>query len=863
MDHLGKAEVVHGQSQIGTHAVRIPRNSSIQRTVSTVGWQDIKVSFWLGARLRRSGASFQALWFDGVTWELLKGFYTGNPEADGQLHYCEYSLPPTAANNSKFALRFRLSSRSHHDAGYVDDVAVNADSPFMYTLTLAGASGSVKVNGVAEPLPWSGAFGYGATVVLQAEPDSGYHFTGWSGALTGSDNPAIILMDRNKDITASFAVNSYRLAMGSGTGHGSVKVDGVLQSLPWVGTFDDGTAVLLEAVPDASYHFTGWAGGLTGTTNPEFITMDGNQSVSAGFASDTYVLHLSGSGGVNVDGVYLALPDTVIAAHGSTVTLEAVPAEGWHFTGWSGDLSGTASPTSLLMDSDKSVTVESAINQYDLHLSGTGNGSVRVEGTDHPLPWSGTFSYGDILVLEALPSAGSHFMSWLGDLHSSANPTVITMDGAKNIVASFGLDTYTLTVTGSDGTVEVNGVPKILPWSGPFAAGEVANLKAVPSEGYHFVSWSGDLIGSANPTAISMDGDHMVAAEFGVDSCNLTVTGVHGSLNVDSVPQALPYSATYDYGAVVSLEALPDIGYQFTGWSGDITGPANPVDVTIAGNTNIGANFNANSYTLNLFGAGGEVKVNGVAQSLPWSGDYDYGVSVTLEAVPDSCMRFSGWSGDVVTWDNPTAVAVDGNKSITAEFDSIVIFSDVGCDFWAAREIAACSFQGIVAGYPDGSYKPTASVTRDQMAVYISRALAGGDALVPSGPTQPSFPDVPADHWAFKYVEFARSQQIVQGYPDGSYQPAVALDRGQMAVFIARAVATPTDRLDLASYSPPTTATFADVPASFWSFKYIEYIAQPSIGVAHGYTDGLYHPEYLCSRDQMAVYIQRVFKLPL
>jgi hypothetical protein len=150
------------------------------------------------------------------------------------------------------------------------------------------------------------------------------------------------------------------------------------------------------------------------------------------------------------------------------------------------------------------------------------------------------------------------------------------------------------------------------------------------------------------------------------------------------------------------------------------------------------------------------------------------------------------------------------------------------------------------------------------MAVYISRALAGGDAAVPTGPSTATFSDVPTDYWAFKYVEYAAAQNVVQGYSDGTYKPTDQVDRGQMAVFIARSIYTPTAaRLNLTGYTPPATATFPDVPTTFWAYEYVEYIAQPAIGVTKGYPDGDYHPEYVCTRDQMAVYIQRAFQLPL
>lgn len=213
-------------------------------------------------------------------------------------------------------------------------------------------------------------------------------------------------------------------------------------------------------------------------------------------------------------------------------------------------------------------------------------------------------------------------------------------------------------------------------------------------------------------------------------------------------------------------------------------------------------------------------------------------------------------------------IAVDmGAESGTIYYELVMAghFSDVPTDYWAYDYIEACAEAGIVAGYPDGTYRPTVAVSRDQMAAYVSRALVGGDESLPPGPADPTFPDVAADHWAFQYVEYAASCDIVRGYDDGTYRPSLVVDRGQMAVFIARAIATPTPgEAGLADYVPPETPTFADVTSDGdwgWCYKYVEYIAKE--GVTRGYEDGLYHPEYACSRDQMAVYIARGFALPI
>jgi hypothetical protein len=80
-------------------------------------------------------------------------------------------------------------------------------------------------------------------------------------------------------------------------------------------------------------------------------------------------------------------------------------------------------------------------------------------------------------------------------------------------------------------------------------------------------------------------------------------------------------------------------------------------------------------------------------------------------------------------------------------------FTDVPYWHWAKDAIGSLTKAGLAAGYPDGTYHPAEALTRDQMAVYISRALAGGDDKVPAFTGAPSFSDVGADNWALKYVQ--------------------------------------------------------------------------------------------------------------
>jgi len=220
--------------------------------------------------------------------------------------------------------------------------------------------------------------------------------------------------------------------------------------------------------------------------------------------------------------------------------------------------------------------------------------------------------------------------------------------------------------------------------------------------------------------------------------------------------------------------------------------------------------------------------------------------------------------GENVVWgqcwtSTPTVYLLDLSQLVFVTGDAGTGFPDVPADDWAYDEIMACSKANIVGGYDDGLYHPELSVTRDQMAVYIARALVSpsGDAAIPDGPATPTFSDVPADHWAYKQIEYAVSRNVVEGYEDGTYQPASVVDRGQMAVYVARAMVAPTGDAAIADPEPPPT--FPDVPPEFWAYRHVEYCVEQ--GVVNGYEDGLYHPEGVVTRDQMAVYIARAFGL--
>lgn len=213
-------------------------------------------------------------------------------------------------------------------------------------------------------------------------------------------------------------------------------------------------------------------------------------------------------------------------------------------------------------------------------------------------------------------------------------------------------------------------------------------------------------------------------------------------------------------------------------------------------------------------------------------------------------LRFSRWL---------VVVAAAACLAALAAPAPAVSYTDVAKWHWAWDYIQGVSDADIAAGYPEGTYQPSTAVSRDQMAVFIARAMCGGEDFVPDPTcTDDPFPDVPCDFWARPHIVYCMDQGVVQGYDTGYYEPGFDVTRGQMAAFISRAMCGGDQYVP----SGPAEPTFPDVTAdgeNSWCYDYVEYIAGEEVTL--GYPDGLYHPEIACSRAQMAAYLCRAFDL--
>ncbi len=191
-------------------------------------------------------------------------------------------------------------------------------------------------------------------------------------------------------------------------------------------------------------------------------------------------------------------------------------------------------------------------------------------------------------------------------------------------------------------------------------------------------AFSFDLTSNPNLTCITVDDaaysnanwstNKDATASYSSDICHpkLTIIAENGSVNPNLAPTNLD---NYTNGDVVALTAVPDKDYQFDGWSGDASGTANPLAITMDTDKEITALFSKIQVTLTTTTLNGTVTVN----KMPVDGTYDINTELILTATPDADYQFEGWSGDASGTTNPLTITTDTNKNITALFSKIQV----------------------------------------------------------------------------------------------------------------------------------------------------------------------------------------------
>jgi LPXTG-motif cell wall-anchored protein len=431
-----------------------------------------------------------------------------------------------------------------------------------------------------------------------------------------------------------------------------VSIEGQGATNPTEGThsYEEGRQVDLEADPASGWHFVEWQGPVASSGSADTtVLIEGYTEVTAVFERNEYDLLVDhmGEGSTSPSG-------TSTPEFEEVINLEAIPATGWHFVEWQGPVDDSLDPTTTVEILENThVTAIFEINQYDLIVDHTGQGTTSPDGTS-------SHNFEEMVNLEAIPATGWHFVEWQGPVEDANDPTtMVEILEMTEVTAVFEINRYELDVshTGSGSTVPDG--------TGVYLFEDLVQLTATPSPGWFFVGWTGPDAADVAGNEIMIDNDKVIVAQFEEiipDMVRLTIT-VDG--NGTTVPT--PGSHQYTSGASVILEAIPDMGWEFVEWLGPVaSNGSSETTILMDEDKEVEAVFEMIDYTLTVTHMGQGTTTPSGASTV------NYGDEIGLTAVPDQGWTFSHWTGPVASPASAsTLVAIEGNTEVEAVFVEI------------------------------------------------------------------------------------------------------------------------------------------------------------------------------------------------
>jgi uncharacterized protein (TIGR02145 family)/uncharacterized repeat protein (TIGR02543 family) len=397
-------------------------------------------------------------------------------------------------------------------------------------------------------------------------------------------------------------------------------------------------------------------------------------------------------------------PHATSYQNGAAVTLTANPAAGFRFAGWSDTSLHQVTPITIAMTRNMNITANfvsiSTPDGYTLSITR----SPETGGTITRSPDLTHYPAGTEVTLTANIEPGYAFDGWSGAVDTSIRIITVTMDGDKELTAHFLPAPHKLTTSATTG-----GRVTVDPEQESYAHNARVTATAHADTGYVFVRWTGASALSSNPVTITMSADRELNAIFeliGDNHFTLTI----GDLTGGTVLRE-PDKGSYALGEKVVVRAIPDEGFRFTEWTGDLRS-VNEIDtITITNDMVLIAQFQqVRTLTINRVpNEGGTVT--------PESGaghDINNPV-VDITATPNDGYRFVNWtmvSGTATIADSgrdSTTILLNSDATITANFQQT-------CTLWIDQS-------GVVGG----SVSTTSGLRHDAgRAVSISATANAG-----------------------------------------------------------------------------------------------------------------------------------------
>lgn len=215
-----------------------------------------------------------------------------------------------------------------------------------------------------------------------------------------------------------------------------------------------------------------------------------------------------------------------------------------------------------------------------------------------------------------------------------------------------------------------------------------------------------------------------------------------------------------------------------------------------------------------------------------------------------STINFYGYENSSLPKDSATTVEqsfASNKKSVVTETPVVSKpFIDVGTNHPFAVEINWAKNNNVLNGWPDGTFRPNESISREATA-----AIAYRNAGSPSykAPSVSKFKDIKPGNPFYKEIHWAKANGILNGWSDGTFRPKENIDRNAIAALLYRMEGSP-------AYKAPAKSAFKDLKTNDPFYKEIHWMK--SKGITTGWPDGTFRPYNDTNRDAMAAFLYRM-----
>ena len=286
---------------------------------------------------------------------------------------------------------------------------------------------------------------------------------------------------------------------------------------------------------------------------------------------------------------------------------------------------------------------------------------------------------------------------------------------------------------------------------------------------------------------------------------------------------------TYD-GATPTKAPTARYKYTFAGWTpevsevtGDATYTATYTETFIGGG---GGGGGSTQYILHYESNGGTAYKDE---------SYASGTTVKLDKLPSrEGYAFTGWYADEELTEKITSIKMNSSKTVYAGWNASTVPEMLNGDDHFA----------YVIGYSDGLVRPTANISRAEVATIFFRLLKD-DIRDGNLTAYNTFNDVPGDMWCNKAISTMAELGIIKGRTADRFDPTAKITRAEFAAICARFDTGLTEG----------NSNFTDI-SGHWAEAEIERAA--SLGWIRGYTDGTFRPNAYITRAEAMTMINRV-----